>query len=247
MKIVEAPFVARSLTSTVFHSLRVAILYGQLSPGMKMKPSQLAAQYNVSLSAVREALARLAAEGLLDWEDHRGYRVASISAEDLIDLTQTRIDLESLALRRAIARGDDAWKKKVRDALTALLEYETGTHRNDQRRHSLHAEYHGALFEPCGSLWLLRLGGMLFERAERYRLLSPNYSKMRREVDKEHEQLYRAAVEERNADKACKILARHIRATTKTLLEVAPSSKVAREPGTNRKKRAAKVLPSLVR
>ncbi|MBH5384766.1 GntR family transcriptional regulator [Bradyrhizobium diversitatis] len=211
----------------------------------RAKRVELAAQYNVSLSAVREALARLAAEGLLDWEDHRGYRVASISADDLIDLTQTRIDLESLALRRAIARGDDTWKKKVSDALTALLEYEKETHRNDQRRHSLHADYHGALFEPCGSLWLLRLGGMLFERAERYRLPSPNYSKMRGEVDKRH--VHRAAVEERNADKACKILVRHIRATTKTLLDVAPSSKVARELRTNKKKRAAKALPSLVR
>ncbi|UPJ64483.1 GntR family transcriptional regulator [Bradyrhizobium sp. 191] len=122
----------------------------------RAKRVELAAQYNVSLSAVREALARLAAEGLLDWEDHRGYRVASISADDLIDLTQTRIDLESLALRRAIARGDDTWKKKVSDALTALLERRkrTETIRGDIAFMLIITEPCSNPADPCGcSAW----------------------------------------------------------------------------------------------
>ena len=63
----------RSLTSTLFYMLRKAVLLGQLEPGARMSAARLSQQYHVSLSAVREALARLAAEGLLEAEDHRGF------------------------------------------------------------------------------------------------------------------------------------------------------------------------------
>jgi DNA-binding GntR family transcriptional regulator len=60
---------------------------------------------------------------------------------------------------------------------------------------------------------------MLFERSERYRLLSVNYTKIRSEVEREHEELYKAAVLERDPDKACAIFADHTRQTTQALIE----------------------------
>ncbi|MDN7431510.1 GntR family transcriptional regulator [Burkholderia sp. AU45388] len=215
----ESSAAARSLTTTVFQLLRSSILYGQLEPGLKLSAGRLATQYRVSLSAIREALARLAAEGLLDSEDHRGFRVAKVSKADLMDLTQTRCEIECIALRRSIESGDAAWEERVTEAFQALQAAEGKSRPLDQRRYELHSDFHHALLEACGSEWLLRLRGMLFERAERYRLLSVNYAKVRREVHDEHKQLYDAVLK-RDAEKAIAILTRHTMETTKALLQI---------------------------
>lgn len=232
----------KSLTSAVYHILRGSVLHGHLEPGTKLTVSRVAAQFRVSLSAVREALARLAAEGLLETADHRGFRVSPVSREDLLDLTQTRIDLETLALRRAIANGDAAWADRVRAAFESLQAAERNARSLNQRRYLLHAEFHMALVEACGSPWLLRTLSMLFERSERYRLLSASYSKIRGEVAHEHEQIYKAAVVERDAEKACEILTYHTRQTTEALLEAeerrANRARVAK-PASKVTKRAA--------
>lgn len=208
-----------SLTSAVFQLLRRSILFGQLAPGAKLKPGHLAAQYRISLSAIREALSRLAAEGLLDSADHRGFRVAKVSKEELLDLTRARIDLECTALRRSIEQGDAAWEARVKAAYEALQGVEGKPLLMDQRRYDSHLDFHLALLEACGSEWLLRLRGILFERAERYRLLSATYPKSRREVALEHKRLLDAVLK-RDADKACTILSRHTMQTTKTLLAI---------------------------
>ena len=224
------PNTVQSLTSAVFHILRGSILYGHLEPGTKLHVSQLAEHFNVSLSAIREALAKLSAEGLLVAENHRGFRVAPVSEEDLLDLTETRIGLECTALRRAIERGDDTWGEKVRGAFEALQSAEGNSLLLNQRRNLLHSEFHYALVEACGSPWLLRLLTMLFERSERYRLLSVSYSRVRGEVVTEHKELFEAAVGQRDADKACSILAYHTRQTTQALLN-SEKSRIVRARG----------------
>jgi DNA-binding GntR family transcriptional regulator len=224
----ESSAAALSLTSTVFHLLRSSILYGQLEPGIKLSAARLAEQYRVSLSAIREALSKLAAEGLLDSEDHRGFRVAKVSKADLMDLTEARCEIECAALRRSIENGDAAWEQRVTEAFRALQAAEGKSRPLDQRRYELHSNFHHTLLEACGSEWLLRVGGMLFERAERYRLLSVNYAKVRREVQAEHKQLYEAVLK-RDAAKATAILARHTMETTKALLEIEDQSLFADE------------------
>lgn len=209
----------RSLTSTVFHLLRRSILFGQFAPGTKLSAGHLATQYKVSLSAVREALARLAAEGLVESQDHRGFRVMRVSREELLELTQARIDIECMALRRSIERGDKAWEARVTAAYEALQGTEGKPLLTDQRRYDRHLDFHLSLLEACGSEWLLRLRSILFERAERYRLLSATYPKSRREVALEHKRLYEAVLM-RDADKAAALLAQHTMETTKTLLAI---------------------------
>jgi len=87
----------RSLTSAVLAHVRAEVLSCRLKPGGKLLIAGLATRFGVSLSAVREALARLAAEGLVKAEDQRGFRVSPVSIEDLRDITRTRIALEGLA------------------------------------------------------------------------------------------------------------------------------------------------------
>ena len=87
----------RSLTSAVQERLRADILSTRLLPGQKLHIAGLAKQFSVSLAAVREALSRLVADGLVQASDQRGFRVSPVSPADLRDVTQTRIDIEGLA------------------------------------------------------------------------------------------------------------------------------------------------------
>ena len=56
---------------------------------------------------------RLASDGLVILEDHKGFRVAPVSREELVDITSTRVELEGLAVALAIDKGDDFWEAGV--------------------------------------------------------------------------------------------------------------------------------------
>src|SRR5437879_12203353 len=99
----------RSLTSAVQERLRADILSTRLLPGQKLHIAGLAKQFSVSLTAVREALSRLVADGPVQASDQRGFRVSPVSSADLEEVTHTRIDIESLARRLASDRGSNAW------------------------------------------------------------------------------------------------------------------------------------------
>ena len=73
----------RSLTSAVQERLRADILSTRLLPGQKLHIAGLAKQFSVSLAAVREALSRLVADGLVQASDQRGFRVSPVSPADL--------------------------------------------------------------------------------------------------------------------------------------------------------------------
>src|ERR1700693_2476045 len=87
----------RSLTSAVLECLRADILSAKLIPGQKLHIAGLAKQFSVSLAAVREALSRLVADGLVQASDQRGFRVSPVSPADLWGGTQTRGDIAGFA------------------------------------------------------------------------------------------------------------------------------------------------------
>jgi len=214
----------RSLTSAVQERLRADILSTRLLPSQKLHIAGLAKQFSVSLAAVREALSRLVADGLVQASDQRGFRVSPVSLADLKDVTQTRIDIEGLALRRSIERGDQDWLASVESAFDALkavpyrfpddpsVHYEVWVVR--------HGIFHRALVNACGSPWLLGFRDVLHEQSERYRRLAIRREVGRpRDVEAEHAAIV-AAVLKRNADAAVAALSHHF-SITKEFVELA--------------------------
>jgi DNA-binding GntR family transcriptional regulator len=210
----------RSLTSAVLARLRAEILSAHLGPGEKVLIAAVARRLGVSLSAVREALSRLAAEGLVRGEDQRGFRVTPVSIEDLRDITRTRIDLEGLALRRAIELGDARWEDGVRAAHAELAAVplpppgEPGP--QFERWRTVHQRYHLALVAGCRSEWLLRFRQLLFDQSERYRFLA--YGVQPRDIEGEHRLVMEATLA-RDADAAVKALSEHLALTADIILE----------------------------
>jgi DNA-binding GntR family transcriptional regulator len=77
-------------------ALEEAIVSGELAPGSVLRQEQVSAQYEVSRTPVREALRRLAALGLVSFEANRGFRVRTLSRQEMWEAFLLRAELESL-------------------------------------------------------------------------------------------------------------------------------------------------------
>src|ERR1700747_2495140 len=97
----------------VYDVLRAELLNGMLNPGDKLRMVELALRFSVSQSVVREGLTRLAEQGLVVATPQRGFRVRELSVEDIVGLTESRVQIESVALRLAIERGDVQWETQI--------------------------------------------------------------------------------------------------------------------------------------
>ncbi len=210
-----------SLTQTAYEQLRSNLLACVYEPDERLNITELCAALGVSLGAVREALARLTSEGLVVSEPQRGYRVSPISEDELRDLYRTRIDIESLCLRRAIETGSLQWESGIVAAyhlLSRTAEAAPGDapHVRDEWLQR-HADFHQALISGGDSPWLMRVRSQLFDQSQRYRRLSVSLARAKRNVDKEHRELMEAVLD-RDADKAVALMHDHLQLTTKILL-----------------------------
>lgn len=205
----------RANTEAVHDLLRADVLGGVHPPGSKLKFAPLCERYGASVSVVREALTRLAEQGLVEAEPRVGFRVRSLSAADLRDLTATRIDLETLALRYAIERGGMDWESQLvaahhRLERTPMLTDGPPVRIADDWE-TAHAAFHAALLDGCDSRWLLSLTYTLRGAAEFYRRWSLTQEPAR-DVAGEHRAIFEAVLA-RDVDAATERLRGHYRHT----------------------------------
>jgi len=213
-----------------YDSLRADILACRLDPGAKLRINEIAETQGVSLGAVREALSRLGAEGLVVPEAQKGYHVSPLSIDELLDLTEARAEIERIAIMRAVERGDLDWETSLVAAWHKLSRLDERARSNggkapDQQlldQWSIaHAEFHKALVAACGSQNLLQIRFRLYELAERYRRYSaPLADEKKRDVAAEHQAMFDAAVA-RNAALAGRLIAEHLRCTAALIVDSA--------------------------
>jgi DNA-binding GntR family transcriptional regulator len=205
----------RTLAEKAFDTLHRAIITGQLRPGTRLPIEELADVLEMSPMPIREAVRRLDAAGLVENIPHRGARVTELSITDLTEVTEARLALETLAIRRAAARFDDAVEATARDRLTALNESPDD---NSAETSAAHAALHFALYDAADSAWLVRLIRPIWETAERYCLEVPSCRQLvaRRH---EHEAILGACVAHDQA-RAATLLHDHL-ATTANSIAVA--------------------------
>lgn len=106
-----------ALADQVYHALRDLLRTGRIGPSERLQEVALATQLGVSRTPVREALARLASEGLVE-ADGRSFAVPGLTAEDLDDIYALRSLLEPEAIRLATSHAaDPILRKPLDDAL----------------------------------------------------------------------------------------------------------------------------------
>lgn len=208
----------RSLTHGVYDRLRRDVLSGTIAPGEKLNINDLCVNLGVSLGAVREALSRLAAEGLVVAVAQRGFQVSPVSVSELIDLTTVRIEIENMALRKAIEKGNLEWESSIVSSYHMLSRMSVADNNFTLNWVDAHANFHECLVSACDSPWLLRLRKTLYEQSDRYRCLSVPYATTSRNFNDEHKSIMEAVLN-RDAPKAADLLGKHLMSTMQILLK----------------------------
>jgi DNA-binding GntR family transcriptional regulator len=135
----------------IVERLRQDILAGRLAPGSRLVECDLTARFSVSRGPVREALRRLAAEGLIEHLPHRGALVRRLTARVIRELFQIRAEMESLAARLAAESDDREARALFIEAIRPIFD--------DRRRRAPdylaeNAAFHDATMALAGNLQL---------------------------------------------------------------------------------------------
>jgi GntR family transcriptional regulator, carbon starvation induced regulator len=209
--------VAASMTGQAFLQLRSAILWATLEPGERLKIEKLKKLTGLSSTPVREALTRLAAEGLVELDEGRGFRVTPVSVDEFRDLTRLRVLCECEALAEAIDVGDDGWEADILAAFHRLSAVEASmapvAPALDPEWSKRHFAFHRALTAACTSPLLKQLCADYFERAERFRRISARWRTVPRNKSAEHGRIMRAALSRQKAT-ALDLMRKHVELTS---------------------------------
>lgn len=146
----SAPHPIPSRTQYVLEAVKHRILTGQLAPGQPLVETELAAQFAVSKTPVREALKTLAGTGLVVMSQFKGATVRTVDAAMAQEVYDVRLLLEPEALRRTVRSG--AVLDEARDALERADSAADAAERSLANR-----EFHRALYVPCGNPLLSRM------------------------------------------------------------------------------------------
>ena len=212
-----------TLASHVYDRLRQDIISVAIEPGEKLHIRSLCERFDVGLSPMREALSRLSTEGLVAQSDHRGFAVAPMGDEDLVDLTHARCWLNELAIRKSIAQGDAAWEEQVVLAfhrLSRTPRYEPGREQERSPKWEVaHRNFHSSLISASGSRRIEHYCEHLFDTSERYRHVGRKAGIKGENREKEHRALMEAVVS-RNADAAAQLITAHFEHTAELVRQV---------------------------
>lgn len=205
---------SRTLATSIAAQLRSQITAGEIAPGEKLRLDELRANFGVSLSPLREALSRLSAEGFVVMENQRGYRVAPVSEQNLMEVTRLRMETEGFALRESIRLGDDQWEGQVVAShyrLEKLQKAAPGDQKLDDWELA-HRSLHQQLLSACRMPLLLQFSTTLHDLSDRYRRLFLEDHPFDANVNDEHARIVDATLQ-RRSDEACALLRDHIERT----------------------------------
>jgi DNA-binding GntR family transcriptional regulator len=201
---VNGPIPAHLARSVIEETLRSAILDGRIPCGTALRQQDLADLFGVSRMPVREALRQLEAQSLLNVIAHKGAVVAPLVQGDAVETYALRILLESEALRLSIPLLD---AKDFEEAARYIDSLETENDYTEIGR--LNRLFHMALYSKAPNRRLLRLvedGLNEEERFLRFNLEAMGLGKLSQE---DHRALL-SAVENRDIDRAVKLLEHHL-------------------------------------
>jgi DNA-binding GntR family transcriptional regulator len=221
-----------------YQSLRTGILSGDIPAGSRLRTNELCSQFKVSLGAVREALTQLIAQGLVVSEAHQGFTASPVSADDLLDLTRVRIEIETTCLAWAIRAGTVEWESNIIAALHRL----SRTHRAGDRIRpgaewtEAHDKYHLALLATCDSPRLMGIRHQLYAQSERYRNLEISLP-LNRDPEGEHQRIAEAAIA-RDVALATQRMREHLTLTANNVLKSIDGSRAAPRRSAPARKRA---------
>ncbi len=203
-----------TLRERVYDHLRDEILEGILAPGTELAEVALSEQLGVSRGPLREAIGRLAAEGLVTVRPRRGAVVRSLSEEEFLEFYQVREAIEGMAVKLAVPRLTDEDFEAL-EALNRKMD-EHGARNEVESFFEANVAFHGRLLEASGNAKLQEVYRQLLDQIGRYRMRSLTLRGNLRRSVAEHAAILRAA-KRGDAERASQLMADHIRVPQRRL------------------------------
>jgi len=211
--------VIKTVSQQVYERLKSEILSGTLLPGDWVRELDVAAELEVSRTPVREAVRRLAQEGLLELVANRGVKVRHLSSTDVMDVYELREVLEGIAARKAAQLAS-------RDGVEQLEKYLEVIERTPPEQTAAHIvaddDFHMAVVKLAGSSALYDVISMLSDRVTRAKILTRNTNASELTRD-QHRQVV-AAIAAGAATEAERAMRNHIRTYRQVLEEMLSQS-----------------------
>jgi len=214
---------AETLAGEVAERLRAAVLAGRFHAGEWLRPAELRAEYGVSATVVRDALARLAEQNLAVRSPNRGYHVVPFGEQDVQELVEFRIVAETAALRLSIERGGLEWEGGLVAAHHRLSVAGTDPGYGSDAWFVAHGAFHLALVSACGNALLLEscrdglaAGDLYLRWGRRASGIEAHGALGERDPGPEHAAILDAALA-RDADRAAALYRDHLQLTADLL------------------------------
>ncbi|HVH38212.1 MAG TPA: GntR family transcriptional regulator [Sphingomicrobium sp.] len=219
--------------SIVAEAVRADIANGRVPPGFALRQEELAQRFGVSRIPVREALRQLEAEGIVTVRANRGAFVRSFSPEELREIFDLRIMLETDLLRRAVP----AMTQDDFEHIEAALDGVAPARRGNWRR-ELDRRFHQALYQPAGRPLQLEMAMKLRDSIAHYAPAEDHMRRLTSDWMDDHREIATACAQ-RRSDEAVRLLRHHLEVAAELTLGT-----LDRDPA---RQRAVTGLPSIRR
>jgi DNA-binding GntR family transcriptional regulator len=206
------------LPDVVYQSLRAQIISGTLKPGQRLRQEELSRELDVSRVPLREAMTRLAADGLIVLSPRRGYAVTSLQSNEILEIFELRAVVEEHAAYRAAYARTKEDIAEVERILKASEAIDLQSGRNIESWLQLNYEFHARIIGASGRNHLARFAGLLRDTVEPYIRVEVNMTGDVEEAQHDHRQLF-AAFRDGDARELARLSRLHVEGTAQRLLD----------------------------
>jgi DNA-binding GntR family transcriptional regulator len=208
-----------SLANRGAGALREMILNGVLGPGERLNEVELSTALGISRAPLREAIRDLASQGLLTIVTHKGAFVPSYTADDLHDIYEVRIAIESHAVRLVAQRSSPA---DIAELIALLDETEEEVRRSGSRAYPDSLDFHGRVVELTGNQHLIEIGTSVGQKIQLARIRSGQRPERAQVALQEHREIVSQMSSDPEA--AARLMIRHLELSLASALHVSETS-----------------------
>lgn len=171
--------------------IKSGIMSGRFLPGQRLSEAELAAEFGVSRTPVREALRELVSAGLLEYERHKGIRVKRYTLSEIKHIYEVWSELEAIAARLSASRRDEASLREIEEVLRK--QERLVVHDEISWRYiELNDKFHLIIARSTGNPFLLKMLSSMRELMRLYRLGSPGCLGRLKDSFEEHTRIFEA-------------------------------------------------------
>lgn len=193
-----------SASEIIVKYIREAVIAGDIGEGEPIRQDEIARLFNVSKIPVREALKRLEAEGLVEFKKNKGAIVSLISEEELAQIFEVRVMLETKLLELSIPNmTEDVYAEAENICSQFVDEMDVGNWA------VLNWELHQCLYSPAKRPYMLGLIRSIYDKIERYLRLQMSVDEGRLRANHEHRELVRVC-KNKDVKAAVELIKHHI-------------------------------------